>query len=211
MYRFIHEKVYKTSDPELFIIAVKSWSRVITVADAIKEYNVIENQKHPARLKINHLLNLEGNSIQRFIPLYFENDVPKLKNLPKLDEGFIWCIAHKNPFITKWVDGHARQITPPPHKEYLRLLKYSLEELNNYGAEHLFEKVVQSHVIKKTDFFDDLQKSQRFKMIFNTTLKVLYPRKYEDKIKPEQYLDFIEKMYDRNIYEFMFNEYLPGR
>ena len=203
-YRQIHKRKFKTSDQNLFIIAIKSWSK--TLEEINKEFATVENQNDPTRRRICHVANIHYSSYQAYVPLYFANDVPKLNNLPIPEEGFVWCIAEKNPFVT--IDGDTiRRINPPPHKEYLRLLKYSLKHLNNFQAKLLFQESVQSYVLKETSDFNDLQKSQRFNIIYNTHLNVLYPKRHEDELKPPQFLPFIEKMYKRDIYEFMFNEY----
>ena len=201
-----YKNVYKTSNPRLVITAVSSFPNIYdTVEKCIEYYRVKELQKDPNLLFIESLYELFHG--RDFIPLYFEDDCPKLKKLrtDHLSKGMFWCVGYVNSSLTKSTE-YSSTITTPSHTKYLELLKYSLDFLDGYLWEFLFEECVQKYVYEKTKDWTDLQKSRKFQLICNSNLIFLrHTAEYHpDKSKC---LEFIEGLYERNIYEIMVNEY----
>ena len=199
-----YKNVYKTSNPRLVITAVSSFPNIYdTVEKCIEYYRVKELQKDPNLLFIESLYELFHG--RDFIPLYFEDDCPKLKKLrtDHLSKGMFWCIAYINPCLRKEWGG---KIETPSFTKYLELFKYSLDFLNGYLWEFLFENCVEKYIYEQTENWTDYQKSRRFQLICNSSLNFLrHTAEYHpDKNKC---LEFIENLYERNIYEIIVNEY----
>ena len=205
MWKSRYKNLFKTSNPNLIITGVKSFPNIIdTVEKAIVDYKVKEFQKDPLLLEIESLFWLENG--RDFIPLYFEDDCPKLKNLkPFKEKGMFWCVGYINPAVTSR-NAWGRSITLPTHDRFKDLLEYAVKTNNNCWK-YLFEQCITQYVYEKTKNWADVQKQRRFKFICNTGLHVMNAsvNKYPT---PDMCMPFIENMYKRDIYEFIFNEYI---
>lgn len=206
MWRTRYKNKFKTSNPRLIITAVQSFPNMTdTVEKAIIEYNVKALQKDPVLLEITSLFWMDHGC--NFIPLYFQDDCPKLAKLPKLEaKSMFWCVGYQHEAYYR-ISEHASRITHPGHKKYRELLEYTLDkDVNSSVWQYLFKSAVDQYVNEQTKDWTPEQKSRRFKFICNTDLKFL---RVSVDYQPDRgsAMKFLDDMYTRDIYEFIFNEY----
>lgn len=198
-------KIYRTLKPEFIITAVKSFPNIVdTVDKAISYYKVKELQSDETLLNIYSLYNLfDGRD---FIPLYFEDDVPKLKKLKPISPGMFWCIGYMSPYLKLQDNKYTREMQIPSHIELKEFLVYAFsKKLDDIYIRFLFDMCIHKYIYEQTtSYFTQNQKHRLFQLIQNT--KMYFP--YNDKYNLNDCIDFIEAMYTRNIYEFIFNEFM---
>ena len=212
MWRNRLDREFKTNNPNLIITAVLAFPNFNnTLEEILKYYHAKENQADYVRLHIESLYNFYSG--RDFTPLYFEDTHPQLGRLPNIGKGWFWCIGYV-PTIFEERNKYSRKVILPTHLQYKELLEYSINNLNGYCADYLFKNCVHNYVYEKTKYFNDEQKHRRFQIIENTDLIFLDGKKSFDgrtntsnKPSLNEYLEFIDGMYERDIYEFMFNEY----
>lgn len=199
-WKSIYKNIYKTSNPNLFISAVCSFPNIIdTVEKAIVDYNVKALQKDNIHLKLEALYQLYNG--RNYIPLYFEDDCPKLKRLPNLTKGMFWCILYKSEYYTK-KNTFSSILSLPSFDELVELLTYSENNLKSIYNYFLFKHLVKQYIYENTKDFTDKEKHRRFCIIENSSLvNIDYDISYNEMI------DYITKMKSMNIYEFMFKAY----
>lgn len=199
-WKSIYKNIYKTSNPNLFISAVSSFPNIVdTVEKAIIDYDVKKLQKDSTYLKLEALYQLlNGRNI---IPLYFEDDCPKLKRLPTLEKGMFWCILYKSEYYTK-KSKYSSQISMPSYIELKQLLTYSENNLEKKYNYFLFPHIVKQYIYDNSKNWSDIEKSRRFQLIENSTLlNIDYDTTYNEMV------DYIKNMESMNIYEFIFKSF----
>ena len=210
MWKTRYKRKFKTNNPELIITAVRAFPNIQdTVEKAAIYYQTALNQQFPLRKEISSLLNIEHGC--DFIPLYLSDTCPRLANLPFIDKGWFWCIGYQNKCQT-FHNEYSRSITYPTHEKYMLLLNYYLShkeetQMGEHHGEYLFTKAVNQFVYENTKGFTEFQNQKRSRVMNSDSLVCLSPNRDQSKTKESDYLPFIEKMYKRDMYEFMFNEY----
>lgn len=207
MWNRVYDKVYKTSDSDLIITAVCSFPNINdTLEKVIEFYKVKQLQQSKKYLEI--MSDFEHENGRYFVPLYFEDQVPKLAKLQKLKpigKGWFWCVGYKNPNLT--IKGkHACSFLTPPYKWYKSRLKIWLKEYHTeYSSvtSHLFKQAIKMWIYENTKDFSGKEKNRRFKLIENSNLSI-----DEYKFSPEDYLIYLRAMEQANVYEFMFKSFV---
>ncbi len=192
-------KIYKTRNPELIITCVRSFPNLVYTIDKAKKYYKIDILKDNIELfNIYSLYNLIDGGVN-FLPICFEDECIKLQNLKNVvnpGKGWFWCIGRMSPYLIQ--DTYIREIKLPDHITLKKMLIYSIDKVEDTITEFLFNLCVKKFIYENTDNFDSAQCQTRFKLIENTKLKT----------NSKHYLEFIHEMENRNIYEFMFNEFI---
>lgn len=207
MWKTRYKHQYKTTDPNLIITAVCSFPNMIdTLEKAIVDYKVKELQKDSTYLQIES--DYWFHHGRNFLPLYFEDDVPKLAKLQKvnpLGKGYFWCIGYRNPNFTEIHYSGSGRFNPPPFQQYEEWLRYWLKTYyagkHDGIAKHLFEQCVRRFVFSKSKDLPERLQSRTFDLVSNKNLVFDYP---ED---PNDYLKFLDEMYVMNWYEFVFKSF----
>lgn len=201
-----YRKIYKTSDENLIITAVCSFPNINdTLEKAIDYYRVKELQKSPKYLEI--MSDYQQHDGRFFIPIYFEDQVPKLAKLQKLNpigKGWFWCIGYKNSNVTRGRND-CNTYYSPSYKWYKSRLKIWLKEYytpHSSVTSHLFHQAIKMWIYENTEHFSDEEKNRRFKLIENSNLSI-----DEYHLSPEDYLIYLCAMENSNIYEFMFKTF----
>jgi len=208
MWKNIYKKIYKTSNPNLFITAVCAFPNIHTNVEKVNDYYEIEKiQNDPLYLSIysDYCFSVGRN----YIPVCFEDRLPKLAKLQALkpiEKGFFWCVVYKSPFY----DSNNNTYNTPSNKWYREMLEHWL---NNYHVEHssitnhLFEQSVQTWIYENSKEFNEHEKHRRFKFIENSTLVFLDRKGDQPKLTKEDYLEYLDNMYKTNWYEFVFKAF----
>lgn len=214
MWRKRYNKEFKYPEKNMFITAIQTFPNMHTTVQHMKDYfKVEENQKDHIRREIDAMTSLDNG--RNFIPVMFEDQEPKLLDFKEIEDfggekGWFWCVAYRTPCVTIR-NEHSSSIMYPSHKEFREYLEYSLSNLNGMDAEWLFEQCVKKWVYEQTSHFTDEAKSRRFYHIENTGLMSLSHQRHrfchDSRLPKERYLQFLDLMYQRDIYEFMFNEF----
>lgn len=203
-WKWRYKNLFKTSNPNLIITAIQSFPNLYnTIEKNVELFKTKELQSDSKLLEIMslHGLLVEGNG---FIPLYFEDDCPKLsklRNLKPKDErkyDWFWCICYVYPGYEGLGKGVSK-INLPKHQRFCELLEYSIKELDGRYCEFLFNWSIKTYISEQTRNFNEVERYNHYKL----GSEVLFDWRY-DKIKSEG-LEFIDNMYSRNIYELMFN------
>lgn len=216
MWRERYVKEFKYSQPNMFITAVCAFPNMHDTVDKVKEYyQVEENQKDPIRMEICALGNI--NAGRNFIPLYFEDQEPKLLDFKIAEDfgykkGWFWCVAYRSPcyiqHYSKSGEETGASINYPKHKVWREYLEHSLSNLNGYCSEFLFTEAVMHWIYEQTAHWGQRDKSRRFQLIQNTSLECLSCNQFcFYKLEKERYIEFLDNMYERDIYEFIFHEF----
>ena len=88
-------KIYKTSDPRLVITAVCSFPNIYDTLEKCIEYYKIKRIQEDLIFREIYS-DYEFQHGCDFIPIYFEDECPKLQKLAKLKDlgkGWFWCIG----------------------------------------------------------------------------------------------------------------------
>lgn len=217
MWSFRNNNVYKTSNDKYVITAVCSFPNINdTLEKVVDYYRVKTMQKDKKYLEIMSEYYFYNGA--NFLPLYFEDDCPKLKKLQALQpkgKGWFWCIGytHDNYWFSEKRIGTFKLKT---FEEIYDMFVYWLE---NYHFEYssitkwFFEQCVKLYVYKTSPDFDNLLNKRRFDVIENKSLRCITKYiqndyKEIDVKEKADYIQFIEKMKTRNWYEFVFSEFI---
>ena len=204
MWKTRYRNIYKTSNPNLIITAVQCFPNIVYTLDkAISYYKVKELQQDPTYLEIEALYNVHDSG-RDFIPLYFEDDCPKLGRLKDLGKGWFWCIGYRSPHLE--IGEYSRKLNLPNQAVYRTLMQYSFQKLQGLHSIYLFENCVRQYVCQHFENATEFQNKKLFKAMSNSKLRMLY-NVLERELKYEVCWEFVSEMYNRDIYEFIFNEF----
>lgn len=206
MWKQRYNKIFKTSKPNLVITSVCAFPNLQdTLEKAVEYYGVKQLQKDQTLLEIK--ADFHCNHGCDFIPLYFQDDIPKLAKLEKINprgKGFFWCIAYQSPNLIRHSE-FSSTYNMPSHKQYKVWLEYWINK--HYKGQHdsianfLFRQCVKAYVYEQSNNFSEELKDRRFDVIANCNLR------FKPTENAKDMLDFIDKMYITNWYEFVFKEF----
>lgn len=211
MWKTRYKNTYKTSKPNLIITAVCSFPNLVdTLEKAIPYYKVKELQNDSKFLDI--MSDFYFNNGCDFLPLYFEDDVPKLAKLQKLNplgKGYFWCIGYQCPYLFE--NKNRREYIGPSYTQYRESLAYWLENFHTTGSgvtSFLFEKCVTSWVYENSKDLPEIYSSRRFQVVANKQIRMQDDKPYCNFLEKNQYTDYLDKMEVTNWYEFIFKAFI---
>ena len=208
----MYQYTYKTSNPNLRIACVTAFPNIQdTLEKVIEYYEVKKLQRDPLLLDIySDYYSQHGN---RFIPLYFEDDCPKLAKLEAVNprgKGSFWCIGYFCPHVTQ-TSQHTSKYDMPSHEWYRNRLDHWMDNYHEkYSSitKFLFKCAVKKWIYDETENFSDEMKSRRFQLIENSSFRPSLSIIENDHFQTKKGMfDFLDEMYKTNIYEFIYKQF----
>jgi hypothetical protein len=203
-------KIYKTSDPNLLITAVRAFPNIEdTIEKANKYYEIDAVAKDEKYREIYAYMNLLHWG-RDFIPIAFADRIPKLQklqNLNPIDKSYFWCVGYVSPYLkggAASINKPARSIDLPSFDTMLDWFKYHVKNYNSASSSintNLFEDALRKYISENSP--EKLDPSRRFNLMYNNATIISFNRD----MKTEDMINHLENLKNRDFYEILVNDF----
>lgn len=191
MYNLRYKNIYRTNNPNLVISAVQYFPKMNNSVEKISQF--IGTEKYANNLKLAEIVATYENYYggHDFVPIHFANTCPKLEKLQKYikTENMFVCIGYIS-------------LVYPSHIKFKEYVEYYPFDIDSTIWKWLFKQCILSYIHEQTSNWDIETKEHLFNLVGNSYIKFLSDKS----LTKEKAMQFINNMYDRNIYEFIINE-----
>jgi hypothetical protein len=204
-------KIFLTKDPNYIITNVCYFPNINTTYQLYKEDNqvgVIQKDEKYRELMAYYELVSGGHN---FIPIYLEDDCPKLGELQKkypLKRSFYWCIG----YVSSYLENGSKSLLQGGHKVNEPSLETLLDWLEYYSSNYvdsihscvnqLFaNNYLRQYIYLKTKD-DEKLSNRRFKLIYNCSTV------FDDReLTIKDWINHLKNLSNRDIYEILVNDF----
>ncbi len=184
-----YKNKYKCKDPNLIITAVQAFPNMVNTVEKCNEFYKIDLVSKDLFYREIYAYLQYRHAGRDFIPIAFEDKVPKLKKLKNIGNSYFWCIAYKSD--NRYID-YSTAI------KYLKHYSSYHNDISNVFNQNLVADALRAYVRENGK---DLNYDRKFNLIYNNNITIIKDNTVEDWIK------HLEDLPNRNIYEIIFNEF----